>query len=758
MVHLFALTAVAAPTVHLTATVDDDLQTVHGTLVLPDGVQLAAPLPLPLPDDDLTLVRTFPGAVDQGSQSFAPTETPHVWRFTTHLPRRYGAVGSTRSGVYALGGFHPQPLVDGEVVPIRWVVDITLPDRRAGVVGLTLGSGTLHWEGIAERVPLALPRRTKTWSSRDGKVVVLGKGRPRRVLLDQLDRVLGSVDLDHPLVVVEAPLRRRLTRHAPGVLFVSDRIFQLSFPFVPYQRAALVEGLEAADTWQSHPQLRDLVGRARAEAWERQNTRLGAARLTRALSFVPSIDRLLSSRRMAFYSETFRGWTPSDPLRDDVVEQVDRYRPGASVVAQLELRSDPETVARVARALDRGLDLFQALQLVGLDPSLAPVLTAPVPEQDYRLSDGPPFTLTREAAGGPPEMVEVAVDRERRVLELHPGEQVDLGAPGRIVLDPERRLEQTSRAGDAHPLERLRVVTAAGFTTLNLTRFRLEGSAAAWVRGRNDTHNLFYGSLSTSRTSTVAMRLTHIYKFGPLRYGITRRHRLATSFGPSLLNPSFQSVDDGRFALSGSLSWSWTNRDAAEFPLRGTSLSVGLSGGFHPDSTSRWGSVSAAVSDVRSFHPRHALAWSSSIGVARASRYDRLLTLGGAGRMASLPVIASCTASGEDDCADRALERWVTAAEYRFVAIRGARVPLLLAWGRELHLSAGVESMVAGLQEGPARALGATAGISGVYDLFGADPGLVGVTTGWLLAADRLDYAPVRPVVPEVFLRWTQSL
>ncbi|MCA9569154.1 MAG: hypothetical protein KC656_15000, partial [Myxococcales bacterium] len=426
-----------------------DLRTVHGTLRVPPGVTLTSPLPLPLPEDDLTLVRTFPGAVNSGEQSIEAVGDG-VFRFTTRLPHRWGTVGTSGKGLYALGGFHPQPLVDGAIGAVDWVVDITLPPGRAGLVGQELGSGTLHWEGRSERVALAVPRRARTWSPEVGEVVVLANGRPRRVFTRQLEKVLPSVPLDRPVVVVEAPMRRRLAATAPGVLFASDRFFQVSFPFVPYHRPALVEGLAAADTLQPHPQLRELVGRAYVLGWEDANTRIGAVRMTRAFAWVPSIDDLLSSRRMAFYGETFRTWNPTDPLLDDVVEHLAHYRHGSSVAAQLELRSDREHLVRVGRALDRGMTLPQALQLTGLDPRLAPVLTDPAPAQDYVLATGAPFTVTREAESGQPEMLEVRVDRSTRVFEMRPGETVSLGEPSRVVLDPGRRVEQASRTGDAH--------------------------------------------------------------------------------------------------------------------------------------------------------------------------------------------------------------------------------------------------------------------------------------------------------------------
>lgn len=747
----------AAPQVTLVASVSPDGRTVSGTLTSDRPLDWIVPLPLPLPDDELDLVRTFPGRVDAGEMVLTEHTSTEV-AFTTTLPKRYGAVGRTAHGTYALGGFHPVPTQFGEVVPVDWTVSITLPPGRLGLVGQTVGEGTLAWTGTAERVALALPRRATLWEAPGGQVTVLGKGRPRRVLRKQLELVLPTVELERPVVVVEAPLRRRLHRHAPGVLFASDRYFQLTFLFRPYQRPSLVEGLAAADTLAAHPLERDLVGRATARAWERRHQRLGAAAVTSALSFVPSVDALLSSGRMAFFGETFRTWTPSDPVRDDVIEHTVPFRPGSSVAAQVLTASDEETLFRLGRAIDDGLSLAQGLQLVGLDPTWRADLTAPVPEQDYVLDAD--HVLRRDApASAPSEWVEVRLDDRVERHVMAPGEVVDLGPADRVVVDPRRRVSQTSRMGDARPLEGLRVVTAAGITTLNLTRFRLEGSAAAWVRGRNDTRNLFYGALATSRSSTVSARLRYLYKFGPLRYGIFRRHRWQVSAGPALVNGRFQSLADGRLLLSGATSWSWSNREASQFPLRGSGLGASLSGGFHPGSDARWGVVGASVSNVQSFHPRHAIAFGGAVALARATRDDRALGLGGQGGMASVPILPACTVTDPGEaCLPQASERLTGSVEYRVVAVRGARIPLVGAWGRELVLSGGLEGMAATPTRGAAYGMGALVGVSGVYDLFGADPGIVGLTFAWPVWLHGLDEVDVKRGIPEVYLRWSLGL
>src|SRR5690606_9753848 len=135
-------------------------------------------------------------------------------------------------------------------------------------------------------------------------------------------------------VIVEAPLRRRLTYAGPGLAYVSDRAFRLTPGFQRYHRVPVLRGVVAALLAEPDPFERELAAAAltrhRADALG-----AGSARgLLGAFAWIPQIDALLSSRRMAFYGEILGTTHPTDPVRDDLVEVLDPHTPGAVVVAQ----------------------------------------------------------------------------------------------------------------------------------------------------------------------------------------------------------------------------------------------------------------------------------------------------------------------------------------------------------------------------------------------------------------------------------------
>ncbi len=93
--------------------------------------------------------------------------------------------------------------------------------------------------------------------------------------------------------------------------------------------------------------------------------------------------------------------------------------------------------------------------------------------------------------------------------------------------------------------------------------------------------------------------------------------------------------------------------------------------------------------------------------------------------------------------------------EYRVAPLRNASVPLPLAWGTEFQLAAGLEGVVARVDERLVWATGSTVGVSGVGNVFGAQPMMIGATAGWPLLWNGLDEIE-RTAVPEIFIRWSQ--
>ncbi|MBT3222223.1 MAG: hypothetical protein HN348_24385 [Proteobacteria bacterium] len=345
------------------------------------------------------------------------------------------------------------------------------------------------------------------------------------------------------------------------------------------------------------------------------------------------------------------------------------------------------------------------------------------------------------------ETVVLKVDGERQTWHTGTGHAlVFFGSEAkraRVHLDPERHLRQTNPISDALP-RRLNMTMAAWIDTINLRRVYIEGSAAAWVRPSGDTHNVASGRIWTDQDDLFGVRLAYARKEGPLIDGLTRRHVFSGLVKASLLNQNYAEFEDGRVALGTSVGWSWNNRVDQHFPLRGASLAARVGGGFIPNTSASWLFANVSGTGIIPIHPRHVVVGRLGGTIARSDVPHRLSDMGGAYALRSLPIGLALTEKNA-----------LALVEYRWAPLRNVSVPLLLAWGSELQLTAGMEAGI-GTSEGELVDLvGATAGIAGVGDVFGAEPAMIGFTAAWPIQAQGID-VEMGPV-PELYLRWWQE-
>lgn len=779
--------ALAAPQIRIEATVDPSLRIVRGTMELPPQLDLIDPLALlPEPGDDLQLLRTYPGAPSAGALTWHRDGSQLTFEAT--LPRRYGALGATRiHGLFANGGWYPQPMDGGRAPVATWDVVVHLPPDTTGALGSTVGAETLAWHGEGERASLAvLPRgRITRLEGPHHDVALLTRGAPRPGLLHALEDALQrlpSTVAHGPLVgdpddrqavfdglllegaVVQAPQRRRLVRHGPGLAYVSDRAFRLSPGLGFVHRDAVSRGLLAAWVDDPDPFERELIAEAMGQIHEQRLGGPDTGRLLRRFRWLPQINNLLASRRTPFYSEILEQTHPGDPVLDDLMEIVDPYTPGRVVVAQLDDRHGRGTGRCVGYGLANGRDLEQVCAACGTDAAWLASWRAPYPVQDYVLSVEPDrIVIDRQAPEGAQiEAVELRIDGGLEDLVLEPGEHVvPLDHPPHSVsLDPRRHTRQLSRAGDSWP-PRYDLTFAAWLTTINVSEIQVFGVGSVTLRKLYDTHNLWIGSISNNASDLVAVDVSYLRKEGPLLDGLRRPHRLRLRVGASLLDSSFAETNGLRIALDTNASWTHDTRVSGDFPLRGHRLSTSIGGGLIPGTDDVWGSVSLSALGIASPHPRHAFAAHGSLALARATLPHRLLTLGGSSRMRSIPILGACDGEeGEDptECNQLAGERAVGRLEYRTAPARGWSVPLLLAWGTELQLTAGLEGTVARTIEGQGVwATGVTVGALGLGDVLGAESSGIGLTAAWPAL-----WSPLLPeiqggVVPELYLRFSQA-
>lgn len=732
--------------------VDPDLTVVRGRMwVDPSlGATLVDPLPqLPEPVDDLRQIRTYPGRPNQGRITWSPDDDGWV-TFEAALPNRLGAIGATRFGLFANGGWHPVVMVDEALPMLEWSATVSLPPDTGGVLNASWGRDRLEWTGRGERIGLAVVPGGRFTPVPGQSVVILSRRAARRVLVRELERELPLLPQPVDGVVVESPLRRRLVRHAPGLAFVSDRALRLTPGFRFAHREAVIRGVLAAWSPGATPQDRELAAAVAADAYQVEREGNGAAGLLGALSWIPWVNEILASQRTPFYAEILDRVHPGDPVRDDLAEILDPYAPGGVVVAQLDDRYGPGTANCVVRTRDGSC---------GVDPEWLAQWRQAYPDQDYRLTvDGNTVQVERDAPeGAVPEALVVAIDDDRTTLLMPPGTHVlELeDTPRKVRLDPDRHTAQRSRVRDSWP-PRYDVTFSAWLDAVSVDPLRIFGSLATTLRRQYDTHNLLIASLNNSQADLVSIDLAYLRKEGPLLDGWLRPHRFRAAFGVSVFNPNFAEAT-GPVGLDTALSWSHDTRVNIDFPLKGHRVSVVGRGGVIPATPDRWASLTLNAIGIASPHPRHAFAGRATAAWAWSTVPQRKLTLGGGNLMRSIPILPACTDGETSDCTRLADGRVVAMGEYRVAALRNVSVPLWLAWGSELQLAAGGEAVLAGIEGDAMWSTGATLGIHAIGDLLGAEASDIGVTAAWPLWADpRL--REVQPtLVPQFYVRLQQA-
>lgn len=745
------------PLVVIDARVNDDLTVVQGTLRVTGTtrVKVVDPLALlPMPQDDRTLIRTFPGIPEQGTVRFVELGD-NTWAFTTLLPRRFGDVG-TRPGraLFANGAWYPQPRTAEGLPNALWRVRVELPEGVTGAVGDVAGTDVVEWVGAGERASLAAVRRGRLTTLRHEGVelVLLTRGRPRRALRKYPARLLAGVrppEENLRAVVVEAPMRRRLIRPGVRTAYVSDRAWRLTPGLRRYHHTAIARGLLQATLPIEEPVSREIA----AAALARGRSADSAQGLLRWFSWNPVIDAILNDRRMPFWGDIFDAEHPEDPLADDLVEIHAPHGPGTALVGQLDDLYGPASTFALGSAVLRGSTLEEAATDAEVDPDLVTGWLEPYPEQDLHLRvDRREHTVTvfREAPPeATPEVVVTRVDGEERAHLAGHGPGVwsyDLDdGPRSVVLDPRGRVRQGSRRGDAWPA-RFTITGAAWIDSWTPTAGYVSGYASLWARGRDDTRNVFSGNVYVNEQDLPAVSVGWLHRRGPLQDGLSRPHRFTAWVSPAWSNGKADNTPDAIFTLGGGVGYRWDTRVSSVFPLRGAALSVRTSGGVAPTEETGWVAARVSTAGVTSWHPRWALAGRASAAIADGDTEQRLLWLGGAGVGTSLRPAAAIGTS-----------RFIGQTELRWAPVRNASVSLLeLAWLSEIQLAAGAEAGAMNTLAGERAAFaGVTGGVTFVADLLGANPALGGVTVGIPVWTEGLDAKAFE--TPQVTLRFGQA-
>lgn len=757
------------------------------------GVEIGCPatytlvdplLTLPEPASDSTSLRTFPGKADQGRvyddrggdvfilprtaapTVIAPPKDPGLrrleWQFLTHLPHRYGDVGWTgelrrgRAGppdveaVQANGGWYPQLLDDGHVVTATWDVTVTAQDTDVLILNGTVGTGTVRWTGDSDRAALSVIPEGRVHHDPGSALTFVDTPGPtpsshalgRRLLQASADAV-GEIT---PLTIVQTSDLLHLVRPAPGMVYLSDHTFRLLWLFRPYHLRAVRQAMVEATTPLPSGWDRAFV----ADAWARS---LPAPDLRKTLGWLtwnPVVDALLNDGTLPFYGDLFSETFVDDP---ELLDLFDGRTPARAASRQLDDLLGP------------GAALAESHRMLGgpepdrVPPELRAGWHARYdPDQDYDIvvERGKPVAVVRTggARGSwtppvpPTEVVTLTTDKTTTAwLSAGPG-TLPLPDAKSVRIDAPGHVDEANRANNRWP-GRWDVILSGGIDGLSPTQSNINLWGDLLLRPHGDTHNRALGVLEHDEQDVISASVGYVYSFGPLINRQTRTNHLVALVDGSWLDPSFRPTTSGFIAVGGYVSYaSETRLDDAQ--LSGHRYAAQVSGGFVPGSTDRWASVGASATQLVELAPRHVLALRAKAAWASGEVEHRLLTLGGASDLRSVPTARYL-----------GNEKLIANLEHRVAVFRHAQIPLPLVWATELQLAPGIEWGSVWANDGSdAMALGASLGIHTITDAFGVRPMLFGVTLASPLwthtVGDR--EPPLDPVHDmQVYLDFTQG-
>ncbi len=420
--------------------------------------------------------------------------------------------------------------------------------------------------------------------------------------------------------VVEIPSRTELVASAPGVVLVSDRLFEI-FPIeeaLAFHRRALRQELfkHAIQEWSNaleHPLNRGWSAELRAsllneihQARHRMKTERPADLIGFA-GFHPAVDQLLYAPQVAF-EQVYFGAEELSPFRDDPVHAKVPWAHGARVLQSARLvMSNAQAQRFGSLALDKQHSIPSALKEVIPEQSkhLGIWLTQPLRPVNYRLGKlesrkGPNgryvhrVTILREGAVRPePVQVKVTDEAGAEVWGTWNGEtqkgtlELYSGAPLKDAeLDPQQRLSQSSAIADGHPRAddatthpwRPPILQAFSLNVL-LPDFRVQGFVDFALRKRYNIDEAIGFYLGTDPASTGgAVRYEH--SFGPKVHNNRRVATAHAGVGFSRLHSNFSDEEQGGWRGTVTTGASMSTRSYLIDPRQGGSLgaSVSLSG------------------------------------------------------------------------------------------------------------------------------------------------------------------------------------
>ncbi len=746
-------------TVRVIATVQPDLQTIEGKILVPHHADLRlidALSRVPKPASDQAAQRTWPAAPETGWVKLRAPRPDGYQPFRSIIPRRWGASGmAPKHGLFINGLWHPQPVLSDRIPVTRWEVEIRAPPGAIVVLNSAVGEGVVRWKGMADRLSLAVvPKgRARRLDVPGQHLILVDHGPHRRKRDARLSKVIPTpwpLEGGEPIVVVQAPMYRRLFRHGPGMIFLSHRATRLTGKLWRHHISAIRRGLLSAGTLSPDPWARELAAHHFADSLPPGPT---ASQTLNYLAWIPGIDALLYDGSLPFASELMGETWPSDPVRDDLLEMIEDVVPSQVASRKLTGLFGWEKVSILAKSIAKGQALDDAARSAKIPLDVLAQWRTPAPPQNLSLTRRPvpgggrTITITRETGkDAPPEPIPFRVDGVDRtwLAGAGPGsEGVEIPVtPRRVVLDPGGDVLQTRRDDDGWP-PRWTPTFFAGISELSLNQARPTASAFASLRRQYGTRWVYGMNLGTDPRNLLSGSLTVSRAFGPLKDRRSRSYRIWMSTGASILDPHFRPTKGGRSALDSWVGGSWDTRGGWPLPQRGHRIAAYAGAGWVPSSDQRWGAGYTYGSGLLPLTSWAVVAGRAGGGMAVGGVEHRQIPLGGTGGVQGL--------SHNAVLGQAAL---ASSVELRTLPLRHASVPLPLAWGSHLQISGGLDAGVAWHRGNQIRSVGWAAGLAGVADLLGARPTLGGI---WIARAIPAWTSGVEvDSWPQLYLRFRQ--
>lgn len=408
----------------------------------------------------------------------------------------------------------------------------------------------------------------------------------RTVTLDALRTIVahpppGAPPWPASMVIVAAPLRWQLTAPGDGMVVISDRtlhVFPLLQPFHERELAEAIYAEALRPTLAQRESPRDSVwvreGEAHVLAGRYRKQIYPTARTTREwielFNIFAIVDRFETAPKMPFAETLFDAVPVADEIHDQFATFSNALPPGHVIFGKLRLRlGDDAFEESVDRCLtsDRPFrtcsDTVSATDLQDFYEQWV----QPYPTLNYSVAD---FRSERRPAGGTITDLTIRRQSSRPIREPVPvtvrtlgGDIVHLtwdgdgdighlhvesaGRPWQALIDPDRRLLETSRADNARP-PIAQIVLDSAAVEVSSTDFAFAGLVVA--RGRYDYRkDLALAGFYTNRGIGGA--------FGPrLHWGAqndpnTYRHNFFAFYGIEALDPGFRDQQRPSFRTAG---------------------------------------------------------------------------------------------------------------------------------------------------------------------------------------------------------------